>query len=162
MVHVIRRSNPVVRKRSGGRYEVVLDPVNRQAMDSLLGELEDLLDGAPDDPSLIRLHPPAYSDDPDRDLAYQILAGDELRTRRRATITSVRASLNRSELSEDDLWGWLQALNALRLVVGTRLGIQDDHHERPPLSGDDPLVALWAAYEFTRQVPYFVVLALSP
>jgi hypothetical protein len=82
--------------------------------------------------------------------------------RRRATITSVRASLNRSELSEDDLWGWLQALNALRLVVGTRLGIQDDHHDRPPLSGDDPLVALWDVYDFTGQVQYFVVLALSP
>lgn len=73
----------------------------------------------------------------------------------------MRGSLGRSELTEDELWGWLQALNALRLVVGTRLGIDDDERDRPRLSPDDPDVALWDIYDFSTQIQYFVVAALN-
>lgn len=156
-----RRSNPVVRRRGDGTFDLVLDQQNRDALHSLLGELEDLLELAPDDPSLQRLHPPAYVEDPDRDVAYQILAGDELRTRRRETIDAVRASLLRTELTEDELWSWLQALNALRLVVGTRLDITDDDHRHPRLDPDDPDAPLWEVYDFTTQVQYFVITALT-
>lgn len=154
------RRNPVVRRRPDGTFEVVLDPRNAEALTSLLGELDELLEVAPDDPSLARLHPTAYHDDPERDLAYQILAGDELRTKRRATIAAVRSSLEKTELSEDELWGWLQALNALRLVVGTRLGIDDDS-DRPRLDLDDPEAALWDVYDFSTQIQYFVISALE-
>ncbi|NLD75485.1 MAG: DUF2017 family protein [Acidimicrobiales bacterium] len=156
-----RRPNPVVQRQADGSFALVLDPRNVEALESLLGELDELLEATPDDPSLARLHPTAYSEDPDRDLAYQILAGDELRTKRRATIAAVRGSLGRSELTEDELWGWLQALNALRLVVGTRLGIDDDERDRPRLSPDDPDVALWDIYDFSTQIQYFVVAALN-
>ena len=156
-----RRENPVVRRQPDGTFRLVLDPRNVEALASLLGELDELLEVAPDDPSLARLHPTAYSDDPERDLAYQILAGDELRTNRRATISAVRSSLEKTELSEDELWGWLQALNALRLVVGTRLGMDDDESDRPPLSRSDPDAALWDVYDFSTQIQYFVVSALE-
>ncbi len=155
------RSNPVVRRRGDGTYELTLDPGNREALSSLLGELDDLLELAPDDPSLQRLHPTAYHDDPERDLEYQLLAGDELRTKRRATIEAVRASLQQEELTEDELWSWLQALNALRLVVGTRLDLDDDVHEPPDLPHDHPDAPLWAVYEFTTQIQYFVIAALD-
>ena len=156
-----RRSNPVVRRRGADTFELVLDQANRDALHSLLGELDDLLEHAPDDPGVQRLHPPAYAEDPDRDVAYQILAGDELRTRRRETIDAVRASLLRPELSEDELWSWLQALNALRLVVGTRLGISEDDTRRPRLDADDPDGPLWDVYDFTTQVQHFVIDALA-
>lgn len=156
-----RRSNPVVRRHGDGRYELVMTRTNRDALLSLLGELEDLMDQAPDDPGVQRLHPPAYHDDPDRDLAYQILAGDELRTSRRATIEAVRVSLGRTELSEDELWQWLRALNALRLVVGTRLDIRDDDHDQVELSPDHPDAGLWEVYDFTTAVQHFVLSALS-
>jgi hypothetical protein len=151
----------VVRRRPDGGFDLVLDQANRDALHSLLGELEDLLEHAPDDPSVQRLHPPAYTDDPERDLGYQILAGDELRTRRQETIDAVRASLRRTDLTEDELWSWLQALNALRLVVGTRLDIRDDDHRHPRLDPDHPDVALWEVYDFTTQVQYFVITALT-
>lgn len=156
-----RRENPVVRRQPDGGFRLVLDPRNTEALTSLLGELDELLEVAPDDPSLARLHPTAYHDDPERDLAYQILAGDELRTKRRATIAAVRSSLEKTELSEDELWSWLQALNALRLVVGTRLGIDDDQSDRPRLGRNDPDAALWDVYDFSTQIQYFVVAALE-
>lgn len=154
------RPNPVVRRQPDGRFALVLDAQNIEALESLLGELDDLLELAPDDPSLGRLHPTAYSEDPDRDLGYQILAGDELRTKRRATIAAVRSSLDRTELTEDELWSWLQALNALRLVVGTRLGIDDDT-DHPDVAPEDPDLPLWDVYEFSTQIQYFVVRALN-
>ncbi len=156
-----RRGNPVVRRTSDGTFHLVLDPRNVDAIESLLGELDELLETAPDDPSLHRLHPTAYRDDPERDMAYQILAGEELRTKRRETIAVVRSSLRRTHLTEDELWGWLQALNALRLVVGTRLGIDDDEVDRPRLRTGDPDGALWDVYDFSTQVQYFVVAALE-
>lgn len=156
-----RQANPVVRRRPDGGFDLVLDAANREALDGLLNELEDLLEQSPDDPGVKRLHPPAYTDDPERDLGYQILAGDELRTRRHEAIDAVRASLARAELTEEELWSWLQALNALRLVVGTRLDIRDDDHRRPRLGSDHPDAPLWEVYDFTTQVQYFVIEALG-
>jgi len=158
---MIRRANPVVRRIADDRFELVLSPENRQGMLSLLGELDDLLESAPDDPSLRRLHPTAYHDDAERDAAYQLLAGEELRASRRATIDAVQTSLAKAELTRDELWSWLRALNALRLVVGTRLDITDDDHSRPRRRRDDPDGPLWSAYEFATQVQYFVISALG-
>ncbi len=155
-----RKANPVARRQSDGSFSVVLDRRNVEALSSLLGELDELLEAAPDDPSLHRLHPTAYHDDPDRDLEYQILAGDELRTGRRETIAAVRSALQRSRLSEDEMWSWLQALNSLRLVVGTRLGIDDDD-DHPPVAADHPDAALWDVYDFSTQIQYFVIRALD-
>ena len=156
-----RRGNPVVRRNKRGSFDLVLDPAHVEAIESLLGDLDHLLELAPDDPSLHRLHPTAYHDDPERDLAYQILAGDELRTKRRQTIAAVRDSMHRPELNEDELWGWLQALNALRLVVGTKLGMDEDDVDRPLLPHDHPDAALWDVYDFSTQVQYFVITALE-
>ena len=154
------RRNPVVRRQPNGSFRIALSAEHRDAIDGLLGELEDLLEAAPDDPSLSRLHPPAYLDDPERDLGYQILAGDELRSNRRITIDAVRSSLAKPELSEADLWEWLPALNALRLVVGTRLGIRDEDEDRD-VAPDHPDRPLWEAYDFATSVQWYVVKALG-
>ena len=102
------RAQVVRRKRRGDGFELLLDDDMRQVVRSLLAELEELLDATPDDPSLRRLHPPAYLDDEEGDAAYQLLAGDELRTSRAEAIAAVVASLEAEELTEDDLWNWMQ------------------------------------------------------
>ncbi len=155
------RRNPVVRRRADGRYDVVLAEPLREVVDGLLGELDDLLDGGPDDPALRRLSPPAYLDDDDREVEYQLLAGDELRSSRRAAVDAMRTSLGEGVVGEDELWQWLQTLNALRLVVGTRLGIDDDDGERLEVGPDDPLAPLWQVYELGTWLQHAVVDALD-
>ena len=157
------RRNQVARRRSDGRFDLVLEDRLRDVARHLLEELEQLVEGSPDDPSLRRLNPPAYLDDPDNEAAYQILAGDELRSSRRAAIATVRESLDREVLTEDELWTWMQALNSLRLVVGTRLGIEDDDDARQPrtVDEDDPDAPMWAVYEFATYVQYDVIKALG-
>ncbi|MCX7622083.1 MAG: DUF2017 family protein, partial [Acidimicrobiales bacterium] len=39
----------------------------------------------------------------------------------------------------------MQGLNAVRLVLGTRLGVRDD--EPPEVDPDDPDARVWALYE---------------
>jgi hypothetical protein len=152
----------MLRRRADGRYDLSLDPGLRAVLAQLLGELRGALEEAPDDPNLARLRPTAYADDPDRDAEYQLLAGEELRESRLGAIDAVVESLDRDALTEDELWTWLRATNALRLVVGTRLGITDDDeslHDRSTLS--DEQQALWSIYDFTTLVQYEVVEALS-
>ena len=118
-----------MKRRPDGAYDLSLDPDRREVVVDLLRQLGDLIESQPDHPNLARLRPPAYTDDPDADAAYQLLAGEELRTSRQEAIEAVIASLGRDQLTEDELWSWLQALNGVRLVVGTRLGITEDESD---------------------------------
>lgn len=154
------RRNQVVRRRSDGRFDLVLPPPLREVLAGLLGELAELLDAGPDDPALRRLNPPAYLDDEDRELEYRLLAGEELRSSRRAAVEAVETSLGRDVVDEDELWQWLQTLNALRLVVGTRLDVDDDG-ERPTVDDDDPEAPLWHVYDLTTWLQHSVVDALG-
>ena len=70
-----------------------------------------------------RLFPTAYHDDPERDREYQQLVRDELLERRLAALATVEATAAADELDEEQLTGWLTALNDLRLVLGTRLDV---------------------------------------
>ena len=122
--------------------------------------MDSLLVADPNSPDLRRLHPPAYLDDPDRDTEYRLLAGEELRASRHAAIDAVLLSLDQERLSEDELWSWLQAINALRLVVGTRLDITDEDHD-PNVPPDHPDANLWTIYGFATWLQYQVLLALG-
>ena len=156
------RRTPLVKRRADGAFELTLDTERREVLVALLRQLDDLLDQDPDHPNLQRLRPPAYLDDDDADAAYQLLAGEELRDSRRRSIDAVVESLGRDQLTEGDLWAWVQALNGVRLVVGTRLGISEDEHgpmfRRVRDPEDRPL---WAVYDFTTELQHDVVEALS-
>jgi hypothetical protein len=151
----------VVRRRHDGTYELNLDAPFRDVVRSLMGQLDELLADTPDDPSMRRLRPPAYLDDPDADAAYQLLAGEELRASHHAAVARVLASVDATVLSEDDLWGWLQALNAVRLVAGTRLDISEDDHGGRREPANDEEASLWAVYDLTTALQHEVVTGLQ-
>jgi hypothetical protein len=85
-----------------------------------------LLTGA-DDADLVRLSPPANADDDELARQYREVVGDGLvSSRLEALDTMVRTAAD-GRLSRDELERWLTGLNALRLVLGTALGVDDDH-----------------------------------
>ena len=156
------RRTPTVKRRADGDFDLTLDADRREVLVSLLRQLSDLLDQQPDHPNLDRLRPPAYLDDAEADAAYQLLAGEELRDSRQQSIDAVIESLGRDRLTEDELWSWVQSLNGVRRVVGTRLDITDDDHGPSFRSIPDPEDrALWVVYDFTTQLQHDVVEALS-
>lgn len=153
----------MLKRRADGGFDLNLDDDRREVLTVLLRDLEARIDAAPDDPDLVRLSPPAYLDDPDADAAYQLLAGEELRASHRASIESVIESLGRKRLTEAEAWAWIQSLNAVRLVAGTRLDISEDDHG--PFGRPTPKTpeerSLWAVYDFTTYLQHEVVEALG-
>jgi hypothetical protein len=147
-----------VRRSGSGRYRVKLRPNERALVADLVGQLREQLVASTDDPSVRRLFPPAYPDDPERDAGYQVLTRDELLEHRLAALDVVEASLDGSELDEAGMTAWMSTLNSLRLVLGTRLDVDE---ELPPLDSADPLAPAYAVYEYLGWVLSQVVDVLS-
>ena len=153
----------MLKRRADGSFDLNLDDDRREVLIALLTQLGEQIETSPDDPGLVRLSPPAYLDDPEADAAYQLLAGEELRTSHQQAIESVIASLGRPRLTEAEAWAWIQSLNAVRLVAGTRLDITEDDHgpfgRRTATSPEER--SLWAVYDFTTMLQHEVVEALG-
>ncbi len=136
----------LVARHRDGSIEVLLGEVEREVLGDVLGQLRDALLADTDDPLLGRLFPPAYADDPEKEAGFRARARDELLEARLAAIDSVEASLQAERLDPEQAGAWLRSLNALRLVLGTRLDVQedDDPRRRDP---DDPDAPVWSLYE---------------
>lgn len=112
----------------------------------LLLELRGLLDTDPGTHDLRRLFPPAYGDE-EREVEYRSLMRDELVERRLHDTRVVERTLAGASLTEDELEAWLRALNDLRLLLGTRLGVTEDVYGRE-LDPDDPAAPALAVYAY--------------
>lgn len=132
---------------------------------SLVSQFADLLqDSVPEngDPALARLVPPAYSDDEAAAREFRSLTQSDLLDRRAADAAVVLGSLpDAARIPEDpedpalleqveirlepsSAQSWLRTLAAVRLVLATRLGVEDeDDHD-----ADDPRFGIydWIGY----------------
>lgn len=145
---------PFSRSRGGGAYVLKLGPDERALVSRLLGELRSLLLQPPGDgPGAAvtkRLFPVVHPDDPDSESEYQRLMRDELVASRLAGINSVDAVLSadgkKVSFDEDQLVVFMQAVNAVRLVLGTLLDVSEDDDEAQP--DDSPLAPERHLYGF--------------
>ncbi len=151
------RRNRIRRTRSG-RYEINLPEPERELLGNLADQLREVLLASTDDPSLRRLFPTAYHDDPERDREYQQLVRDELLERRLAALATLEETLAAEDLDEEQLSAWLSSLNDLRLVLGTRLDVSE---ELIDIDEDDPLASAFAVYEYLGFMLSEVVDALT-
>jgi Domain of unknown function (DUF2017) len=124
----VSSSKPVT--RSGSGYVLHLGRDERALVARLLDELRALLTD-PADPELVRrLYPVVHPDNPDRESEYQRLMRDDLITSRIAGIDIVTAVLGRSgrkvTLDEAQMGAFMQAVNGVRLVLGTLLDVTED------------------------------------
>ena len=126
----------------------------RSLLIGLAAELRSLLDGTRD-PSLRRLFPPAYEDEQD-ERAYRDLTGGELLDGRREALELLAATAQKDRLSAEEADAWLRALNDLRLVLGTRLDVQEG------TLLDDPRTPELAIYGYLSWLQEQLVAALSP
>ena len=138
-----------------GDVLVRLSPEERSLLLGLAGELRAQLEGESRDPSLRRLFPPAYDDEED-ERAYRELAGDELLSGRRQALELLAATARSDRLSAEEADAWLRALNDLRLVLGTRLDVQED------MPIDRPKSPEHALYIYLSWLQEQLVAALAP
>ena len=128
-------SEPRVVTRSGGGYVLHLGRDERALVARLLDELRVLLTEPSEDTYVARLFPVVHPDHPEREAEYQRLMRDELVTSRLAGIEAVEAVLGRSgrkvSLDESEMLAFVQAVNSVRLVLGTVLDVGEDDDVDP-------------------------------
>jgi Domain of unknown function (DUF2017) len=129
-----------------GGIELRLSREERALLAGLTEELRSLLEGEPRDPALRRLFPPAYEDEGD-ERAYRELTGSALLDGRREALELLARTAERKSLSAEEADAWLRALNDLRLVLGTRLDVQEGTF-LDELRPDDPRSPALAVYGY--------------
>lgn len=156
------RGGPVKRTRRGD-FELRLTTDERTILRGLPDQLRNLIENEDptSDPAMARLYPPAYEDDPIRNLEFERMAGDDLTSQRLSSISAMEASIDADRLTEDQLLSWLGVLNDLRLVLGTRLDITEETTEKDFAAGD-PRAPTFALYGYLTWLVDAIVSALDP
>jgi hypothetical protein len=147
-----------VRRTGPGRYAVQLSPDEQALVIDLTEELRAVLEAGTDDPSVRRLFPTAYHDDAERDREYQLLARDELLTRRLAALELMATTASARELDAAGLTAWMASVNDLRLVIGTNLDVSEDDG---PIEADEPDAQARAIYGYLTGLLDDIVSALT-
>jgi Domain of unknown function (DUF2017) len=129
-------------------------------LESIVGMSSDAAE-LPDDPVLKRLLPDA-SDDPEQAAEFRRLTDGDLRRLKNEALESMIGDLGaeRVELTEESAATWVQALNDVRLALGTRLDVTEEGEERDALRPDDPRQALFVAYDWLSWLQEAIVTAL--
>jgi hypothetical protein len=111
-----------------GGVDIALDGDLRDLLASLARQLTELIDdpASADSPGLARLFPPASIDDPLEALGFEQLMGEALRAGKRESAMVLRATARATHLNPEETLAWMRCLNDIRLVLGTRLDVQED------------------------------------
>lgn len=103
----------------------------------------------PDDPALRRLFPTAYSHDAQAASDFRRFTQHGLYESKLTALAVVRADLasiasadGTMVIAADHIDGWLKSLTSIRLVLGTRIGADDDDQDLTDLDEDDPRARL--------------------
>jgi hypothetical protein len=150
------------RRTSAGDFIVRLRPTDRALVRSVAVQLRETLTGAaaPDDPAVARLFPPAYPDDPLRNLDFEQLAADDLMRGRIEGLAVLERTADARRIGEADLMTWMRTLNDARLVLGTRLDVTEDS-ELDDFARDDEAEGAFAVYTYLSALVASIVDALG-
>ena len=142
-----------------GSFDLETFEWQQEMLGSLAASLRDLLlTGS--SPMLRRLYPTAYPSDAEANDAYNELVHDQLLEQRLAALDTLEDTMTRDELTIDELSQWMNAINAIRLVLGTRLDLSEDDDPRE-IADDDPDRPLWLSYELLTQMLALIIDALE-
>ena len=134
--------------RSSGRYVLHLGKDERALLARLLGELRELVNDPVESSVLRRLFPAVYPDDAEREAEYQRLMREDLVSSRLAAVDVVESVLGgsgrRVTLDDAQMQAFVQSVNAVRLVLGTLLDVDEDEDEARPELASSPEYQLYA------------------
>jgi len=131
-----------------GTYDVDLPPALRDMIRTTVGQVREMV--VVGDPALARLFPPAHPGDDELEAEWRQMMAGQLIEARLASFDVVDETLDAEVLDEAQLEAWMQGINAVRLVLGTIVGVTDGTEEDgppEPAPADTPrLAALEQAY----------------
>jgi len=145
----LRKRVPRALKREGDRTTILLGEEERALLVDLAEQFRSVL-AADNDPDLRRLYPAAYADDAERDADYAGLVHDDLLGTRLNAVDGLIGSAAAESIDNEELAAWMQVLNGLRLLLGTRLDVSEED-EFDPQAADAPTRALLAWLGFVLE-----------
>ncbi len=110
--------------KRGGSFDVRLEDWERDLLRDLPRQLRELL--MANDPSLRRLFPAAYHADAEHEAEYQKYMRDELLASRFAAVDILEKTADAKTITEGDMLATMNAINSIRLVIGTQLDVSED------------------------------------
>lgn len=153
-MHLQRR----IRRTRKGDFELHIPEQEREVLAALPSRLRELLGS--DDPTVGRLFPPAYEDDPARQADYDSMVRGDLMSSRLRSLQIVEETLTAERLDEEQVTAWLSALNDLRLVLGTKLDVDEDM-DPEAISETDEDAPAYALYYYLGWLQEQIVEELS-
>ncbi len=152
----------IARSRRGG-YDLRLPAGERALLAALPGQLEHLLgelggEGEAPPEALRRLFPVAYTRDELAEATYEAVARGELIEHHREALAVLARTSGADHLDEEQAASWLAALNDLRLVLGTSLGVTE---EAVAPDESDPAFSDWVYYGYLSYLQGELVDALE-
>lgn len=108
-----------------------------------------------------RLFPTAYQADTSANNEYELLTHKDLLQSHLDSLEALEELSSNDELSEETLIKITQGVNILRLVLGTRLGINDDDANSSKANENHPDHNLWLTFHLLGEIISIIVDVIS-
>jgi hypothetical protein len=112
------------RRDRHGRFRNGLGGDERELLKALPLQARGLLEAR--DPSAARVFPVAYPQETKAESDYRQMMGAHLLHRHRDALDTLTATVDEPSLDEEEIHQWLDALEVLRLVLGTQLDVTEN------------------------------------
>ncbi|MEM7094989.1 MAG: DUF2017 family protein [Actinomycetota bacterium] len=112
------------RRNGDGSFSITIPQQERRLLEELIPQVRELI--SDHDQLAWRLFPNPYPEHEKAADQYAEMIGDELQDNHLAALATVEATLDAKRLDEDQMNAWMGAVNDVRLVIGTRLKVEED------------------------------------
>ncbi len=154
-------------RRNRGSVKVSLEEEAADLLRSLVRQYQDLVEGdhEPGDKIMERLFPPASIEDSEVDKKFRDLSIEDLSNHKRQTVDTAVSCLGEEgpwiqTLSSEESEAWLVLLTDIRLAIGARLDVTEEHMNLP-VDPDDPSQWPMAVLHYLGALQESLVAALS-
>ena len=144
------------RRDRQGRFKVGLEGPEQQLLSMLPRQVQELLEQ--DDPSTKRVFPVAYTDDAKAQADYKEMMGAQLLNQHQRSLDTLASTAGAASIDEDEIHEWLDALEVLRLVLGTQLDVSEDG---AMVDESDPRSTQFTVYHYLSMLQEEIVEALA-
>lgn len=110
--------------RGDGTFTLKWGLFDRSLLRDAIADLRSVMSS--DDPSVSRLFPTAYGDDAERNAGWDVLMRGELIERRLSALETTERIMSQKVCGVDDLNTLMRCINDARLVIGTRLDVDEE------------------------------------
>ncbi len=139
-----------------GRIRPGLELPERELLRVLPDQARGLV--AQEERSAQRLFPVAYPDDEAAQADYAEMMGAQLLAHHHHALDVLTGTVDEPTIDEDELLGWLGAVEVLRLVLGTQLDVSEDPVD---IEADDPRADQFTVYQYLSMLQGEIVDALA-